>query len=230
MTISTSPDYYSDFTSYGLITPPSEMRSIIDNNPISDANNILAPPTNQRYNLRKTNHPQSLYPTPNGTVPTDHYNSYVQLRRGSASSSSTTATSSVSLSNIRTVSPTFSFDSRDFSIGEFTAIVLALVKRFFLIVDDMFFVVWVDFCPGLRCCFVHRPNHTPSASDRRLDSHLRLHRLLHSCYTNNGGIKRSSNLRPLIHPPFTSKESHSGWEIRQPMAFIHYRPHVRQQK
>jgi hypothetical protein len=123
-------DRASNFTSFGLITPPSEMRSIADNSQLSTEPGATVPtaPVNQRYYLRKSAHQapssaapsSSFYPTPNSTAFHETYNSYVQARRGSGSSSTTTSSTARSVA-----SSTFSLDSHDFNIGEFTAAVCA---------------------------------------------------------------------------------------------------------
>ena len=128
MTIS-YPDHSSP---YGLITPPSEMRSTIDigsdSSTVAGAN-ILVPSANSRYYLRKQSVPQTFsYPVVNNNYQNNIYNSYLQVRRRSGSSS-TTATSVVTTSSnsIATpASPPLDFESRDFNIGEFTATVLFL--------------------------------------------------------------------------------------------------------
>jgi hypothetical protein len=117
---------YKDHSSlsFGLITPPSEMRSaqLASNDPGMDSHNILASVSGSRYNLRKQ--PQtSLYP---GVPPSAHpnsYNPYHHGRRRSGSSSTTVASSSASTSTHRPPSPSFDIDSRVFNIGEFTATV-----------------------------------------------------------------------------------------------------------
>lgn len=132
----------SSYSSYGLITPPSEMRSnIIELDSTNPPNtNILAPPANGRYFLRKQ--PQSqppTYPTiinsnnttnNNNNNNTYNYTSYLQPRRRSVSSNSTSASVSASASSatpsslLRPVSPPLDIESRDFNVGEFTATVL----------------------------------------------------------------------------------------------------------
>ena len=123
----------SSYSSYGLITPPSEMRSNIelDNNPpphLPDPNtsNILAPPANGRYFLRKQ--PQSQPPTYPTIINSNNsnnynYNSYLHPRRRSVSSNSTSASSATSSSVLRPVSPPLDIESRDFNVGDFTATV-----------------------------------------------------------------------------------------------------------
>lgn len=122
------PDYSS--LSYGLITPPSEMRSTADirgadkqhQAPLADPS-ILAPPTNSRYYLRKQHHPpNTLYPVVNSIYQSNNYNSYIQVRRRSGSSS-TTGTSTTSNTIARPASPFSDIDSRDFNVGEFAATV-----------------------------------------------------------------------------------------------------------
>lgn len=123
---------HTSYSSYGLITPPSEMRSNIveldsNNNTaqLTDPNNILAPPTNGRYFLRKPSLPASTYPAINNNNNYQHnnYNSYLHPRRRSVSSNSTTASSATSSSLLRPVSPSLDIESRDFNVGEFTAAV-----------------------------------------------------------------------------------------------------------
>src|SRR5277367_1115774 len=132
MTISYA-DHSSSYSSYGLITPPSEMRSNIElgnNNAaqLPDPNNILAPPSNGRYFLRK----QPSLPTPtypnnnNNNYQHNNHNSYLHPRRRSVSSNSTTASSTTSSSILRPVSPPLDIESRDFNVGEFTATVYSL--------------------------------------------------------------------------------------------------------
>jgi hypothetical protein len=124
MTIS-YPDHLSH--PYGLITPPSEMRSNIDvgadEAAVADPN-ILGPPSNSRYYLRKQPPPQSSsYSIINNSYQNNNYNPYLQVRRRSGSSS-TTVTSSAGSSTIpRPISPPLDLESRDFNIGEFTATV-----------------------------------------------------------------------------------------------------------
>ena len=129
MTVS-YPDAHSSLP-YGLITPPSEMRStnhssITDDGVLSDPNttNILAPPSNSRYYLRNQPSSQtSTYPVMNHTYQNNNYNSYLQVRRRSGSSS-TTATSATSNTITRPISPPLDLESRDFNVGEFAATVL----------------------------------------------------------------------------------------------------------
>ena len=116
---------------YGLITPPSEMRSNNNRNGIIDdgvadpnAANILVPLNNSRYYLRKQPPSQtSTYPIINNNYQNNSYNSYLQVRRGSGSSS-TTATSATSNTLTRPISPPIDLESRDFNVGEFAAAVL----------------------------------------------------------------------------------------------------------
>ncbi len=117
---------YKDHSSlsFGLITPPSEMRTaeLGSNDPGMDSYNILAPASGSRYNLRKLTQ-SSLYP---GVAPTAHpnnYNSYHHGRRRSGSSSTTATSSTASTSTYRPPSPSFDIDSRVFNVGEFTATV-----------------------------------------------------------------------------------------------------------
>jgi hypothetical protein len=122
MTVSSHYDHFR--SSYGLITPPSEMRTTdigSDNNPMDP--NILAPSSTSRYYLRKQQPPQSIYPavSNNGYQP-NNYNSYFHGRRRSGSSS-TTATTSTTSTTARPRSPPLDLDSRMFNIGEFTATV-----------------------------------------------------------------------------------------------------------
>ena len=125
MTIS-YPDHHSSLP-YGLITPPSEMRST---NMDTDPNNILAPTTTSRYFLRKQL--SSTYPVNDNNYQNNNYNSYLQARRRSGSSTSTTATSSATSNTIaRPVSPVSDIESRDFNVGEFTATVIIAVPFFF---------------------------------------------------------------------------------------------------
>lgn len=125
MTIS-YPDH-SNF-SYGLITPPSEMRSTnigngADNAAGADPNNILVPPTTSRYYLRKQHPPQPpTYSVANDTYQNNNQNSFLQVRRRSGSSS-TTATSSTLTSIFPPVTPPLDLESRDFNVAEFTAAV-----------------------------------------------------------------------------------------------------------
>ena len=109
--------------SYGLITPPSEMRSSLPNRDSAAPShpNILAAPAASRYNLRKlSNVPPAPYPSVSGTFQHSYVNSYVQDRRRSLSSSTTTS----SASNVtRLLSPSLDIDARDFNVGEFTAAV-----------------------------------------------------------------------------------------------------------
>ena len=115
---------------YGLITPPSEMRSNNSrNNIINDgaadpnAANILVPPNHSRYYLRKQPSSQtSTYPIINN-YQNNNYNSYLEVRRRSGSSS-TTATSATSNTIVRPISPPIDLESRDFNVGEFAATVL----------------------------------------------------------------------------------------------------------
>ena len=117
----------SSYSSYGLITPPSEMRSNIDemDNTAQLADpNILAPSANGRYFLRKQPPPPTpTYPAINNNYQHNNYNSYIQPRRRSASSNSTTASSVTSNLVLRSVSPPLDVESRDFNVGEFTATV-----------------------------------------------------------------------------------------------------------
>jgi hypothetical protein len=129
MTIS-YPDHSN--LSYGLITPPSEMRSTnidngTDNAAVADPNNILAPPTTSRYNLRKQHPPQPpTYSVASDSYPNNNYNSFLQVRRRSGSSS-TTATSSTLTTILPPVSPPLNLESRNFNVGDFTATVLPLI-------------------------------------------------------------------------------------------------------
>src|SRR5579859_2416507 len=92
------PDHYSSL-SYGLITPPSEMRSTPDfiaNGETMDSNNILVPPSTSRYYLRKQSSSQTtLYPgvVNNNYQNNQNYNSYADVRRRSMSSSTATSRS-----------------------------------------------------------------------------------------------------------------------------------------
>jgi hypothetical protein len=123
MTVSSSYDYSK--LSYGLITPPLEMRTTdigSDNNPM-DPHNILAPSTTSRYYLRKQQPSQPIYPAvTNNGYQHNNYNTYVQGRRRSGSSS-TTATASTTSTHVRARSPPVDLDSRSFNVGEFTATV-----------------------------------------------------------------------------------------------------------
>jgi hypothetical protein len=123
------PDSHSSLP-YGLITPPSEMRPNNNSNGIIDgvadpnAANILVPPNPSRYYLRKQPSSQtSTYPVINSNYQNNNYNSYLQVRR-SSESSSTTVTSATSITIARPVSPPIDLESRDFNIGEFAATVL----------------------------------------------------------------------------------------------------------
>ena len=130
------PDSHSSLP-YGLITPPSEMRSnnntntnsIIDDD-VADPNaaNILVPSNHSRYYLRKQPSSQTpTYPVINNHYQNNNYNSYLQVRRRSGSSS-TTATSATSNTIARPISPPIDLESRDFNVGEFAATVLASFK------------------------------------------------------------------------------------------------------
>jgi hypothetical protein len=116
------PDHNS---SYGLITPPSEMRTTDDAS--MDAN-ILAPPSGSRYYLRKQPISQALYP---GNYQNTNYNSLVQARRRSVSSSTSATTASGATTTLQStaapLSPPLDLSSRDFNVGEFTATVLSLI-------------------------------------------------------------------------------------------------------
>lgn len=110
--------------SFGLITPPSELRTAeLGSNDLGmDSYNILAPVSGSRYNLRKQTQ-TSLYP---GAAPSAHpnnYNPYHYSRRRSGSSSTTATSSTASISTYRPPSPSFDIDSRVFNVGEFTATV-----------------------------------------------------------------------------------------------------------
>jgi len=132
---------YSSLLPYGLITPPSEMRYAsfdmgpgdtsrstnvtLNNDP---AHNILALPANTRYYLRRqpVQAPPS-YPIVNNYQSNTHY-PHLQVRRGSGSSSTTTSSgnitsSATTTSYARAVSPHPDFESRDFNVGEFAAVV-----------------------------------------------------------------------------------------------------------
>jgi hypothetical protein len=121
---------FASLPPYGLITPPSEMRSSTDmahdDNAYSHSN-ILAPPANNRYYLRRQPvQPGPSYPIANGTYQHNTYNPYLQVRRGSGSSSTTASSATVTSSTTtygRAASPSFDFESRDFNVGEFTAAV-----------------------------------------------------------------------------------------------------------
>jgi hypothetical protein len=124
MTVSSYYDHSK--LSYGLITPPSEMRTTdirSDINPL-DPHNILAPSTTtSRYYLRKQQPSQPIYPAvTNNGYQHNNYNTYVQARRRSGSSSTTTTASTTS-TNVRARSPAVDLDSRNFNVGEFTATV-----------------------------------------------------------------------------------------------------------
>jgi|SRR5579862_2395410 len=127
MTIS-YPDHSS--LSYGLITPPSEMRSSIDSYPNytstfnsaqMDSNNILVPPANSRYDLRKQPLHQSAV-QPAGSYQNNNYNNYLRVRRRS-NSTSTSNTAASSSTYDSSVSSSIDFESRDFNVGDFTATV-----------------------------------------------------------------------------------------------------------
>jgi len=125
------PDHAS--LSYGLITPPSELRTtrdpysdspsstIFNNSALMDPNNIPPHPANTRYYLRKQPLTQTaLHPgVVNNSYTNNHYNSYLQFRRRSGS----TSASSTSTTLIRPTSPSLDFESREFNVGEFAATV-----------------------------------------------------------------------------------------------------------
>ena len=114
--------------SYGLITPPSEMRTadLGSTNTGMDSHNILAPVSGSRYNLRKQPPSQaSLYPGVASSAHPSNYNSYHHSRRRSGSTStSATSTTPASATN-RPPSPSFDIDSRVFNVGDFTATVIS---------------------------------------------------------------------------------------------------------
>lgn len=135
---------HSSLLPYGLITPPSEMRYTpfdmgpgdtsrstnvtLTNDP---AHNILAPPAHTRYYLRRqpVQAPPS-YPIVNNYQPNTHY-PHLQVRRRSGSSSTTTSSGNITSSTtttsyIRAASPQPDFESSDFNVGEFTAVVRTL--------------------------------------------------------------------------------------------------------
>jgi hypothetical protein len=123
MTVSSSYDHSK--LSYGLITPPSELRTtdIGFDNTSMDPHNILAPSNTSRYYLRKQQPSQPIYhAVTNNGYQHNNYNSYVQGRRRSGSSS-TTATASTTSTTLRARSPPIDLDSRSFNVGEFTATV-----------------------------------------------------------------------------------------------------------
>lgn len=117
---------YKDHSSlsFGLITPPSEMRTaeLGPHDPGMDSYNILAPASGSRYNLRKQSQ-TSLYPGVAPSAYPNNYNPYHHGRRRSGSSSTTATSSTASTSTYRPPSPSFDIDSRVFNVGEFTATV-----------------------------------------------------------------------------------------------------------
>jgi len=130
MTVVSYTDHSS--LSYGLITPPSEMRAANfgSSNAGMDSHNILAPVPSSRYNLRKQAPQQaSLYPSSVSSTQASDYTSYQHSRRRSGSTS-TTATSSTTTNSAtnRPPSPSFDIDSRVFNVGEFTATVISLLR------------------------------------------------------------------------------------------------------
>ena len=128
----TEPYLHHSSCSYGLITPPSEMRSNVglseaENAALSQAaaTNILAPPSASRYNLRKPPHTQpAQLPSVNGTYQQMSYGSYLQqARRRSLNNTTFTSTAAPSDELAQPVSTRLEIDSRHFNVGEFTAAV-----------------------------------------------------------------------------------------------------------